>query len=100
MADDADKDVEMTPRANNNNNDEVESVKDTAATDAPVTDAMAQAKQWGLQPPEILRNMTAEERAALEKKLRRKIDLRLLPMIILMYILNYIDRYDILRLLW
>lgn len=54
--------------------------------------AMAAAKQWGLQPPEILRAMSGEERMALEKKLRRKIDLRILPMIIVMYILNYIDR--------
>ena len=37
--------------------------------------------------------MTAEERAEREKKLVRKIDLRLLPLIILMYILNYLDRY-------
>lgn len=51
------------------------------------------AKQRGLEPPEILRGMSPEERAAFEKKLRRKIDIRLLPMIIIMYILNYIDRY-------
>lgn len=52
----------------------------------------AAAKQRGLEPPEILRSMTDEERAEFEKKLRRKIDIRLLPMIIIMYILNYIDR--------
>ena len=46
------------------------------------------------QPPEIIRNMSPEERRALEKKLIRKIDFRLLPMIVLMYIMNYIDRYD------
>jgi hypothetical protein len=49
-------------------------------------------KDHTFQPPELVRNMTPEERAGLEKKLVRKIDLRLLPMIILMYILNYIDR--------
>ncbi len=54
--------------------------------------ALANAKKWGLQPPEILRNISAEERAKLETSLRRKIDLRLLPMIIIMYILNYLDR--------
>jgi MFS family permease len=47
------------------------------------------------QPPEIIRHMSAEERAIREKKLRRKIDMRLLPMIVLMYILNYIDRNNI-----
>lgn len=36
--------------------------------------------------------MTAEERTALEKKLRWKIDLRMLPMLILIYIMNYLDR--------
>jgi hypothetical protein len=51
------------------------------------------AKQRGLEPPEVLRGMSAEERAIAEKKLRQKIDIRLLPMIIIMYILNYIDRY-------
>lgn len=46
----------------------------------------------GLQPPEFLLNMSMEERLELEAKLKRKIDLRLMPAIILMYILNYIDR--------
>lgn len=46
----------------------------------------------GLQPPEFLLHMTMEERLELEAKLKRKIDLRLMPAIILMYILNYIDR--------
>ena len=62
-------------------------------TDGPP--APAAAKQWGLEPPEILRHLSAEERAVLEKKMRRKIDLRILPMIIVMYILNYIDRNNI-----
>ncbi|KAK0385988.1 hypothetical protein NLU13_5705 [Sarocladium strictum] len=52
-------------------------------------------KDHTFQPPELVRNMTPEERAEREKKLVRKIDLRLLPMIILMYILNYIDRNNI-----
>lgn len=47
----------------------------------------------GLQPPEFLRHMTMEQRLELENKLKRKIDLRLMPCVILMYILNYIDRY-------
>lgn len=44
------------------------------------------------QAPEFLRNMSPEERLHLEYKLKRKIDLRLLPMIVLMYIMNYLDR--------
>lgn len=44
----------------------------------------------GLQPPEFLVHLSTEERHQLEAKLKRKIDLRLMPAIILMYILNYI----------
>jgi hypothetical protein len=45
--------------------------------------------------PSILDNMSAEERHALNLRLRRKIDIRLLPMMFLMYILNYLDRNNI-----
>jgi hypothetical protein len=45
-----------------------------------------------IQLPDILQGYTKEERDALELKLKRKIDLRLMPAIIVMYILNYIDR--------
>ena len=78
---------------------EAQIAKDDEVTAAPPKPdgppAPAAAKQWGLEPPEILRHLTAEERAVLEKKMRRKIDLRLLPIIIIMYILNYIDRNNI-----
>jgi hypothetical protein len=46
-------------------------------------------------PPVGIRNLSPEESLALEKRLRRKIDLRLMPMLILMYILNYLDRNNI-----
>lgn len=55
---------------------------DGAAKDAP----------RGFEPPEIIRQLTPDERERLEKKLLRKIDFRILPMIVIMYILNYIDR--------
>lgn len=35
--------------------------------------------------------LTPEERE-IEKKLRRKIDMRIMPMIVLVYLMNYIDR--------
>jgi len=53
------------------------------------------AAHRGLQMPAILAAMTPEQRAELEVHLRRKIDWRLMPMIIIMYILNYIDRNNI-----
>jgi hypothetical protein len=36
-----------------------------------------------LEAPEFIRNLTVEQRAEMESKLRWKIDLRLMPMIIL-----------------
>ncbi|KAM0716498.1 hypothetical protein Q7P37_007943 [Cladosporium fusiforme] len=42
--------------------------------------------------PSILSSTTAEERMILEKRLVRKLDLRLMVPLILMYILNYLDR--------
>ena len=47
------------------------------------------------EPPPLIKDLSVEERARLEKQLVRKIDLRLLPMIILMYIMNYLDRNNI-----
>ena len=47
------------------------------------------------EAPPLVRDLSADERARLERALVRKIDLRLLPMIILMYILNYLDRNNI-----
>ncbi|KAI1811403.1 major facilitator superfamily domain-containing protein [Poronia punctata] len=56
---------------------------------------LEQAVRRGLQPPEIIARLTPEQRIEVEKRLVRKIDWRLLPMIIIMYILNYIDRNNI-----
>ncbi|KAJ5085766.1 MFS general substrate transporter [Penicillium argentinense] len=45
--------------------------------------------------PTFLLSLTEEERVQMEKKLVRKIDARLLIMIVVMYILNYLDRNNI-----
>jgi len=45
---------------------------------------LGQAVARGLQPPDIIARLTPEERIALEKRLVKKIDWRLLPMIIIM----------------
>lgn len=47
------------------------------------------------EAPASVAIMTPEEREKAEKALVRKIDFRLLPMIIIMYILNYLDRNNI-----
>jgi MFS family permease len=64
-------------------------ISDTSLENAPT------ATRSKRQPPELIRDLSPEERAGLEKKLIRKIDTRLLPMIILMYIMNYLDRNNI-----
>ena len=43
--------------------------------------------------PPLLLSLTDEDRDALEKRLVRKLDVRLMPMSVLIYILNYLDRY-------
>lgn len=45
--------------------------------------------------PESIRHMSQEERDKLELRMRRKIDWRLMPMMVIMYILNYLDRNNI-----
>lgn len=63
--------------------------KDIQAATVANTSALA------FEPPEYVRNLTPEQRIAVEKKLKRKIDMRLMPMIVLMYIMNYLDRNNI-----
>ncbi|KAI5854472.1 pantothenate transporter liz1 [Tricharina praecox] len=46
-------------------------------------------------PPESIRGLGEAERRQLEAALVRKIDWRLMPMLILMYIMNYLDRNNI-----
>ncbi|KAH7081060.1 major facilitator superfamily domain-containing protein [Paraphoma chrysanthemicola] len=48
-----------------------------------------------LVPPPLVAAMTQQQRIEAEAKMRRKVDLRLMPMIILMYIMNYLDRNNI-----
>jgi hypothetical protein len=45
--------------------------------------------------PSFLVGLSAEEIQAVEKKLVRKVDIRLLIMMVVMYILNYLDRNNI-----
>ncbi|KAH0426078.1 TNA1 is necessary for nicotinic acid import into the cell [Colletotrichum camelliae] len=52
-----------------------------------------QTTEWPARPlPELLRDLSEEELKNLEKKLIRKVDMRMLPTMILIYIMNYLDR--------
>ncbi|KAL3486804.1 major facilitator superfamily domain-containing protein [Aspergillus germanicus] len=66
--------------------DNVEVVQETANSNRPNPRKEAPAYVAGLTP---------EEREQAERALVRKIDIRLLPMTIIMYILNYLDRNNI-----
>lgn len=43
--------------------------------------------------PPLLQGLSPEEIKVLEKKLLRKVDIRLMPTLIIIYIMNYLDRY-------
>lgn len=45
--------------------------------------------------PETLQGLSKDELRLLEKELVRRIDWRLLPTLVIMYILNYLDRNNI-----
>ncbi|KAF9887420.1 hypothetical protein FE257_010275 [Aspergillus nanangensis] len=62
-----------------------------------VSDAVANANKPNPQKeaPAYVAGLSPEERIEAEKRLVRKIDMRLLPMIIIMYIMNYLDRNNI-----
>ncbi|KAI9842688.1 MAG: hypothetical protein M1837_006973 [Sclerophora amabilis] len=47
------------------------------------------------EAPPLVKDLSPEERERVEGLLRRKIDLRLLPMVVIMYIMNYLDRNNI-----
>lgn len=55
------------------------------------------ATEEEIQLQQALRDYVPETDA--EKKLRRKIDLHLMPMLWIMYILNYVDRTNIVGIL-
>ncbi|GME34252.1 Major facilitator superfamily [Neofusicoccum parvum] len=58
------------------------------------TSSSSQTRNQVTLPP-LLRDLSEEERAKLNVHVKRKIDLRLLPMMLLMYIMNYLDRNNI-----
>lgn len=51
--------------------------------------------QRNLDVPEILRVYSDEELEALDKRVTRKIDTRVLPILVWIYVLNYLDRNNI-----
>lgn len=56
------------------------------------TDPEAAKAHLRAQAPAYVKSLSPQEREAAEKALVRKIDIRLIPILILMYIMNYLDR--------
>lgn len=52
-------------------------------------------RHLALQKPEILQGLSDAETAALDKATTRKLDILLMPTLVLLYILNYLDRQNI-----
>ena len=63
--------------------------------DAAFGNSIGASRMHGIELPDSLASISPEELAHLEAKLVRKIDIRLLPMLIIMYIMNYLDRNNI-----
>ncbi|KAL8809621.1 MAG: hypothetical protein Q9200_003256 [Gallowayella weberi] len=77
-----------------NGEDDKLDVEHVSNTSLDPTDAARPARSRREAPP-LVRDLAPEERARLENLLVKKIDLRLLPMLILMYLMNYLDRNNI-----
>lgn len=61
--------------------------------DKNIKDALQCGLTVSLTPlPPLLQALSDNEREKLEKHLVRKLDLRLMPMLVLIYIMNYLDR--------
>jgi tRNA uridine 5-carbamoylmethylation protein Kti12 len=58
-----------------------------------ITDSEAMGEKAGISHDEVVQlTRLTEEELVLEKKLRTRIDSLIMPLVVLVYLLNYIDR--------
>jgi hypothetical protein len=69
--------------------DEVEFVENVSTINSAIPNKVPNAT------PAYIASLTPEGREAAENALRKKVDIRLMPMIVLIYIMNYLDRNNI-----
>ncbi|CCH41706.1 putative membrane protein [Wickerhamomyces ciferrii] len=80
----------------NYNMDEIKpTISQTESITKPDVPIISEELQHNLEIPDSLKHLSEEEFKALEIKTRRKIDFRILPMVVFIYILNYLDRNNI-----
>jgi len=65
---------------------DTQTLRQSRELDADLKPKASQTSQWG--PPESVAKLSQEERLAAERRLKRKIDFRLLPALVIMYILS------------
>jgi len=81
---------------NINNNNDMDELKPTISQHESIKpEPLNERLIENLAKPESLKNLSDEEFSQLERKTRRKVDLRILPMLVFIYILNYLDRNNI-----
>jgi len=67
---------------------DAQTLRQSKELDGDVKPQTSHTSQWG--PPELVARLSQDERIAAERKLKRKIDFRLLPALVIMYILSTI----------
>lgn len=75
-----------------NEHADAQTPRQSAERDVGMPKAETTHSEWG--PPPSVAKMTSEERAAAERRLKRKIDFRLLPSLVIMYILSIVFPCD------
>lgn len=73
---------------------EVEKLE-TAHIESKIESGSKSRDQFVVEKPDLLKQYSDEEIDEFHKKITRKIDIRLIPMLIFLYILNYLDRNNI-----
>lgn len=64
-----------------------------AGSDHGITDVEAMGEKAQMTHEEVIQlTQLTEEELVVEKKLRRRIDSLIMPLVVLVYLLNYIDR--------
>lgn len=85
----------ITPNGSNAAHNKDEGLKDDIVQEEDIQDTPPVGKQLTLM--ETYRSYEPSYSAEMERKLVRKIDIRLLPLIVIIYLFNYLDRNSIVQ---
>lgn len=68
-------------------------MEDKLGSDVAKVESAAQGPFIDREKFPLLADKTPDELQKLEKRVKLRVDLRLMPMLVLIYIMNYLDRY-------